>query len=200
MPTSSTTTANLQGMMNGADVDFLISEIFIKGAKAIRGVYEAVPNTPVIVSTSGCSPCEACGTLSGLKGKGAVAVRDYYSKLIASKELMSLVDALNMNVSDHFNGFGMMDGSIISLGLGELRPRPFPARCRWLSFQEGDRLRVMDHLGRLILFPRRKRRRSLRTRRTPTTRPSPSWASFSSAVSTRSTCRGRTTRALGRWG
>ena len=105
--------ANLQGMMNGGDVDFLISEIFIKGAKAIRGVYDASPEKQVIVSTSGCSPCEACGTLRGLKGKGAVAVRDYYSKLIANKELMGLVDALNMNVSDHFNGFGMMDGSII---------------------------------------------------------------------------------------
>ena len=105
--------ANLQGMMNGGDVDFLISEIFIKGAKAIRGVYDATPKKQVIVSTSGCSPCEACGTLRGLKGKGAVAVRDYYSKLIANKELMGLVDALNMNVSDHFNGFGMMDGSII---------------------------------------------------------------------------------------
>ena len=38
---------------------------------------------------------------------------DYYDQLIASEELMKEVDALNMNVSDHFNGYGMMDGLII---------------------------------------------------------------------------------------
>ena len=56
---------------------------------------------------------EACPTLKGLKGKGAVAVDDYYDHLIANKPLMNVVDALNMNVSDHFNGYGMMDGLLI---------------------------------------------------------------------------------------
>ena len=68
---------------------------------------------PVIISTSGTSPCEGCGSLAGLKGKGAVAVDDYYDQQIASTEMMNGVDALNMNVSDHFNGYGMMDGQII---------------------------------------------------------------------------------------
>ena len=52
--------------------------------------------------------------LKGLKGdKGAVAVDDYYDQLISSPEMMIEIDALNMNVSDHFNGYGMMDGQII---------------------------------------------------------------------------------------
>ena len=33
----------------------------------------------------------------GLKGKGAVAVSDYYDRLIANKEVMEVVDALNQN-------------------------------------------------------------------------------------------------------
>ena len=51
--------------------------------------------------------------MEGLKGKGAVAVDDYYNQMIASAEMMEEIDALNMNVSDHFNGYGMMDGKII---------------------------------------------------------------------------------------
>ena len=104
---------NLQGMINGADIDFVMSEIFAKGGRAIREVYDAAPKMPVLVSTSGTSPCETCGSLKGLKGKGAVAVSDYYDRLIANKEVMGVVDALNQNVSDHFNGYGMMDGLII---------------------------------------------------------------------------------------
>jgi hypothetical protein len=104
---------NLQGMINGADIDFVMSEIFTKGGQAIRKVYDAKPRKPVIISTSGTSPCEACGPLKGLKGKGAVAVDDYYDHLVANKTLMNVVDALNMNVSDHFNGYGMMDGLLI---------------------------------------------------------------------------------------
>jgi len=69
--------------------------------------------TPVIISTSGTSPCQPCGAREGLKGVGAVAVDDYYSQLIANKEVMEVVDALNLNISDHFNGYGMMDGKII---------------------------------------------------------------------------------------
>ena len=38
---------------------------------------------------------------------------DYYDQLVADKELMSQVDALNLNISDHFNGYGMMDGQLI---------------------------------------------------------------------------------------
>jgi hypothetical protein len=104
---------NLQGMINGADIDFVMSEIFTEGGQAIRKVYDAKPKKPVIISTSGTSPCEPCGTLKGLKGKGAVAVDDYYDHLVANKQVMSVVDALNQNVSDHFNGYGMMDGRLI---------------------------------------------------------------------------------------
>ena len=52
---------NLQGMMNEADMSFIKDEIFTNGAKAIRKVYEAEPQTHVIVSTSGTSPCQPCG-------------------------------------------------------------------------------------------------------------------------------------------
>ena len=104
---------NLQGMINGADINFVMDEIFVKGGRAIRKVYDAAPKTPVLISTPGTSPCETCGSLKGLKGKGAVAVSDYYDRLIANKEVMEVVDALNQNVSDHFNGYGMMDGLII---------------------------------------------------------------------------------------
>ena len=77
---------NLQGMMKDADSNFIINEIFKNGAKAIRQVYDAEPKMPVIISTSGTSPCEACGSLEGLKGeKGAVAVDDYYNQQIANQ-------------------------------------------------------------------------------------------------------------------
>ena len=104
---------NLQGMIKEADIGFVMSEIFLRGGQAIRAVYDAKPKKQVIISTSGTSPCEPCGVLKGLKGKGAVAVDDYYNRLIANKPLMNVVDALNMNVSDHFNGYGMMDGRLI---------------------------------------------------------------------------------------
>ena len=42
-----------------------------------------------------------------------MAVDDYYNQQIAASEMMKEIDALNMNVSDHFNGYGMMDGEII---------------------------------------------------------------------------------------
>ena len=104
---------NLQGMIKEADIGFVMSEIFLRGGQAIRAVYDAPPSKQVIISTSGTSPCEPCGVLKGLKGRGAVAVDDYYDHLIANKPLMSVVDALNLNVSDHFNGYGMMDGRLI---------------------------------------------------------------------------------------
>ena len=34
--------------------------------------------------------------------------------------MMQEVDALNMNVSDHFNGYGMMDGKIIPRNWGNM--------------------------------------------------------------------------------
>jgi beta-glucosidase/6-phospho-beta-glucosidase/beta-galactosidase len=68
---------NLQGMMNEADMNFIINEVFINGGRAIRKVYDAEPKTPVIISTSGTSPCQPCGAREGLKGVGAVAVDDY---------------------------------------------------------------------------------------------------------------------------
>jgi hypothetical protein len=104
---------NLQGMMNEADMNFIKEEIFTNGAKAIRSVYDKEPQANVIISTSGTSPCQPCGAREGLKGVGAVAVDDYYDQLVADKELMAQVDALNLNISDHFNGYGMMDGALI---------------------------------------------------------------------------------------
>lgn len=104
---------NLQGMMNEADMNFIISEVFINGGRAIREVYDSDPKTPVIISTSGTSPCQPCGAREGLRGVGAVAVDDYYDQLVANKEMMEVVDALNLNISDHSNGYGMMDGELI---------------------------------------------------------------------------------------
>lgn len=105
--------ANLKSMLEDGDINYLISEVFLKGARAIRQVYNAAPAKPVLISPGGTSPCEACPSLSGLKGSGAVAMADFYDRVIANKELMGLVDALNINVSDHFNGYGMMDGRLI---------------------------------------------------------------------------------------
>ena len=104
---------NLQGMMNGAGMDFIIDEVFTQGGRAIRKVYDADPKTPVIISTSGTSPCQPCGSREGLKGKGAEAVDDYYSQLVSNSEVMEVVDALNLNISDHANGYGKMDSKII---------------------------------------------------------------------------------------
>ncbi|WDE99461.1 cellulase family glycosylhydrolase [Lentisphaera profundi] len=105
--------ANLEHMINEGDMDYLMNEIFIDGAKAIRSVYQAEPSEEVLISTSGCSPCEPCPPLNGLKGKGGAAVDDYYDQLIANEELMSLVDALNLNVTDHSDGYGKMDGKYL---------------------------------------------------------------------------------------
>jgi len=105
---------NLKSIMPGADVDFLHNEIFIKGAEAVREVYDAKPSSPVLVSTSGCSPCQGCPILQGLKGIGGEAVDDFYERLITNEKLLGLVDSLNINVSDHHDGYGMMDGSFIT--------------------------------------------------------------------------------------
>ena len=105
--------ANLKSMLEDGDVNFLISEMLIPGAKAIRSVYNQSPARPVLISPGGTSPCEGCPVLDGLNGKGAVALVDYYERLASNKELMARVDALNLNVSDHLNGYGLMDGLLI---------------------------------------------------------------------------------------
>ena len=105
--------ANLQGLMNGADIDFMINDILLKGAQTIRSVYEAEPAVPVLVSTTGMSPCEPCTVRKGLDGKGARAVNHFYDLMIGHSQLMKTVDALNLNVSDHSSGYGNMDGKII---------------------------------------------------------------------------------------
>ncbi|EDM29351.1 hypothetical protein LNTAR_23214 [Lentisphaera araneosa HTCC2155] len=102
--------ANLEHMINEGDMNYLMNEIFIEGSKAIRTVYG---DEPVLISTSGCSPCEPCNPLKGLKGRGGEAVNDYYDQIIANDELMSLVDALNLNVTDHSDGYGRMDGKYL---------------------------------------------------------------------------------------
>lgn len=106
--------ANLQGMMNGADMDFYLNDVFIKGARTVRSVYNAAPRTPVLVSTSGMSPCEGCGTTMGLGVKGGKAVNTFYDMLTATPELMKLVDALNLNISDQNDGYGNMDGHYVT--------------------------------------------------------------------------------------
>ncbi|MCA9269552.1 MAG: hypothetical protein KDA41_13820, partial [Planctomycetales bacterium] len=105
--------ANLQGLMEGADADFVVNEILLEGAKSVRSVYDAEPRAPVIVSTTGMSPCEGCAARAGLQGGGAQAANYFYDRMIGDAGLMQNVDALNLNVSDHSNGYGNMDGKII---------------------------------------------------------------------------------------
>ena len=106
--------ANLQGMMKGADMDFYINDVFINGAKTVRSIYDAAPRTPVLISTSGMSPCEGCGTTMGLGSKGGKAVNTFYDMLTATPELMKSVDALNLNISDQNDGYGNMDGHYVT--------------------------------------------------------------------------------------
>ena len=105
--------ANLRKFLDDGDFDVLLEEFFIKGARAIREVYAEEPAEPVVISTAGCSPCDACETLPGLINSGAAAIHEFYERLAFSDELMGLVDALNLNVSDHFDGTGNADGSYI---------------------------------------------------------------------------------------
>jgi hypothetical protein len=103
--------SNLHGFVKDGDMDYLMGEVFIKGAKAIRAVYG---DTPVLISTSGCSPCQQCHTLPPLKGTGGESVNDFYDQLVGNPELMQQVDALNLNVSDQLKGYGMIDGGYVS--------------------------------------------------------------------------------------
>ena len=106
--------ANLKSMLKDGDMDYLMEEVFKKGARAVRQVYTAEPAEPVIISTSGCSPCDTCPVVKGLENTGAAAVHEFYDRLIGDAELMAGVDALNLNVSDHVDGYGNMEGSFIT--------------------------------------------------------------------------------------
>ena len=140
---------NNQGMMKGADVDFLIDEIFIQGAHAVRQVYEQKPKLPVLISTSGMSPCENCGQMKGLAAKGGRGVDELYDRYVASDDLMKAVDALNLNVSDQNDGYGGMDGSFVSSVWGNYelvrskldkagyRHKSVLAAESWISWDDG---------------------------------------------------------------
>jgi hypothetical protein len=131
------------------DLKTLISEIFIKGAKGIRTVYQARPAEPVILSTSGCSPCEECPPLNGLTWGGGRGVSEFYDRLIESRKMMQLVDGLNLNVSDQNDGYGIMDGSYVpsvwgnyDLARGKLdaagyRNKAVFAAESWISWDAG---------------------------------------------------------------
>ncbi|MGJ8725692.1 MAG: hypothetical protein ACSHYB_14120 [Roseibacillus sp.] len=105
--------ANLEGLVKEGDIHFRINELLLNGAKAIRKVYDTEPALPVILSTTGMSPCRKCPTAGGLEGVGAVAIDQFYDFMIATPELMETVDALNLNVSDQNDGYGGMDGALI---------------------------------------------------------------------------------------
>jgi hypothetical protein len=147
---------NLKSILPGADVEFLHNEIFIKGAKAVRGVYDQEPALPVLISTSGTSPCEGCPVIGGLDGRGGRAVNDYLEQKVKNKTLMELVDCLNINVSDHHDGYGMMDGSFVTSTWGNydlLRQKmdregygwkPIVSAEAWVNWDDGN-------LGTMIL-------------------------------------------------
>ena len=138
--------ANLQGLMQGSDIDFILEEILLNGATSIRSVYQ---EHPVIVSTTGMSPCESCPTTSGLDGRGGRAVSQLYDLMIAKPELMTQIDALNLNVSDQNDGYGNMDGSYVSsawdnydLVRRKLDASPFAHKSvlsaeSWISWDDG---------------------------------------------------------------
>lgn len=142
--------SNLQGLMNGADIDFIINDILIAGAQAVRTVYEQESATPVIVSTNGMSPCENCPVTKGLSGKGGFAVDQFYSLMVSNPELMGLVDALNLNVSDQNDGYGSMDGSYVQsvwgnydlarrkLDAAGYRGKAMLSAESWISWDDGS--------------------------------------------------------------
>ena len=147
---------NLKSILPGADVEFLHNEIFIKGAKAVRGIYDEEPAMPVLISTSGTSPCEGCPVIAGLDGRGGRAVNDYLEQKVKNQTLMELVDCLNINVSDHHDGYGMMDGSFVTSTWGNydlLRQKmdregywwkPIVSAEAWVNWDDGN-------LGSMIL-------------------------------------------------
>jgi hypothetical protein len=142
--------ANLEGLMQGADIDFVINDILLQGAQTIRKVYDSEPVQPVLVSTTGMSPCEPCQAREGLDGNGAQAVNHFYDLMIAHPQLMQSVDALNLNVSDHGNGYGNMDGKIIpsvwaqydlvrgKLDAANLRSKSVLSSESWVTWDDAD--------------------------------------------------------------
>ena len=60
--------ANLQGLIQGAKIDFVINEIRSKAASAVHSVCAAEPKTPVIDATNGMSPCEPCVAMATQRG------------------------------------------------------------------------------------------------------------------------------------
>ncbi len=141
--------ANLKSLMQDGDIDYLMSEIFMKGAQAVRRVYDADPAEPVVISTSGCSPCHMCPTLTGLDGVGGLGINDFYDQLIGNRTLMNRVDALNINVSDHLDGYGGIDDRYVTSTWGsyDLVRRKLDARGyrgkkilaaeSWISWDDG---------------------------------------------------------------
>jgi hypothetical protein len=104
---------NLQGMMNEADMNFIKKKFSRMGLRqSVQFIIRSLKHM-LSYPLQELHPANPCGAREGLKGVGAVAVDDYYDQLIADKELMAQVDALNLNISDHFNGYGMMDGALI---------------------------------------------------------------------------------------
>ena len=106
--------ANLKMHLADGDMDYMVSEVFTKGARAIRKVYGEAPAKPVIISTSGCSPCFGCDTVTGLNATGGLAINHFYDQLIATPEMMKEIDALNLNVSDQNDGYGTVDGAYVA--------------------------------------------------------------------------------------
>ena len=151
--------ANNQGLMQGADVNFIIQDILLQGARTIRAVYAAEPAQPVLISTTGMSPCETCEPRQGLDGKGARAVNCFYDLMIANQELMREVDALNLNVSDHSSGYGNMDGKIIpsvwaqydlvrgKLDAAGLRSKSVLSSESWIVWDDAENAHDIDHDG-----------------------------------------------------
>jgi hypothetical protein len=106
--------ANLKSLMQDGDIDFVVGEIFTEGARTIRSVYEQDPPEPVLISTSGCSPCVDCPAIDGLDAIGGFAINNFYDRLIAAPAMMELVDALNLNVSDQNDGYGFVEDPFVT--------------------------------------------------------------------------------------
>jgi hypothetical protein len=152
--------ANNQGLMHGADADFIINEILLKGAQTIREVYETEPAVPVLLSTTGMSPCETCGPREGLDGRGGRAVNHFYDLMVGHRELMQTVDALNLNVSDNADGYGNMDGSYVSsawgnydLVRGKLDAAGYPGKSvlsseSWIAWDDAGHAKDVNGDGR----------------------------------------------------
>ncbi len=189
--------ANLEFMMEGATIDFLLNEVFLGANKVIREVYG---DTPVLISTSGCSPCQGCPPVKGLDidgAKGAEAVSNYYDAIINHKELINSIDALNMNVSDQNDGTGAMDGAFMpstwgnydlaraKLDFAGLYHKPIISSESWITWDggsqaydvNGDGLKnELDAYHKTITIMGQCLERGLNTMNLPWSDNSSSWA------------------------